>query len=269
MRPRHWLGRRRSSRRGWSEYRRRAGSRYRPIVRATAVGTDPAALAVSADAVWAGNVGDRHGVTHRRAHRHRSRPPGRRGVPSAIVAFEDTVFVADAFAGTLTTIDTRTNAVTDTRSIRGRAIAAGFGSLWLSDHVAGAVTVVNPHTMAVDAQIPLPPDSDLGDIVATGDAICVADRAANLLHRIDPTSRSVIGAVALCCRPTAMAWALGSIWVTSAERDRLCGSTRSPGPFSAAWTSPTARPRSRAANRVWHAWWPLDRAPVRADSLEA
>ena len=184
--------------------------------------------------------------------------------------FEDTVFVADAFAGTLTTIDTRTNAVTDTRSIRGRAIAVGFGSLWLSDHVAVAVTVVNPHTLAVDAQIPLPPGSDPGDIVATADAIWVADRAANLLHRIDPTSRSVVGAVALCCRPTAMAWALGSIWVTSAERDRVlrvdpvAGTVLrsvdvADGPAAIAGGEPGAGNRGRG----------LGRSPDGSDSLAA
>ena len=123
-----------------------------------------------------------------------------------------------------TTIDTRTNAVTDTRSIRGRAIAVGFGSLWLSDHIAVAVTVVNPHTLEVDAQIPLPPGSDPGDIVATADAVWVADRAANVAPS-DRSDRASGGRRRhALLRPTAMAWALGSVWVTSADtRPRPAG----------------------------------------------
>ena len=193
------------------------------VVASVQVGAGPTALSFADGSLWVANEVDQTVSRIDTATQTNVASRGGVGVPVAIVAIGDTLWVADGFVGRLSTIDGRTNAVSivlDDRPGIG-PMAVGFNALWLVDKLSEAVLRVDPRTHQV-LEIPLPADTGPVAIAAGAEAIWVGNELTMTLARIDPETNEVAGSsIALCCRPTAIAVTGSAVWVSSAADDRL------------------------------------------------
>lgn len=92
-------------------------------------------------------------------------------------------------------------------------IAAGSGSLWVSEADAGLVVRVDPTRRAVAATIPI--GTKPSRVVAAGGQVWVMDPADRTLSRIDPQTDTVVQTIALASQPSDLLLSAGTLWVTS------------------------------------------------------
>ena len=92
-------------------------------------------------------------------------------------------------------------------------LAAGSGSLWVTQPDAGLVTRVDPQRRTVTATIPVGTKPDR--VLAAGGQVWVLDRQDRTLSRIDPRTDTVTQTIALGRPPGDVLLSAGVLWVTS------------------------------------------------------
>jgi ABC-type transport system substrate-binding protein/DNA-binding SARP family transcriptional activator len=90
-------------------------------------------------------------------------------------------------------------------------VAAGFGSMWVSEAGAGVVVRVDPNRRAVIATIPL--GGSPSRIVAAGGSVWVLDPHDRTISAIDPRTDSIAQTIAAGSDPADLAYSTGSLWV--------------------------------------------------------
>jgi YVTN family beta-propeller protein len=117
-------------------------------------------------------------------------------------------------------IDPAANTVVATFPVPGlalgstRGLAAGAGSLWISDNRGQRVVRVDPQTGAVIATITVGHPTQ---IVATAEAVWAVDLAARTVIRIDPTTNTRVATIVVEEGPNSIALGAGSVWVTNQD----------------------------------------------------
>ena len=92
-------------------------------------------------------------------------------------------------------------------------VAAGSGSVWVTEPDAGLVGRVDPARRAVTATIPV--GTNPGRVVAAGGQVWVLDRDDRTLSRIDPQTDTVAQTIALPSQPGDVLLSAGTLWVAS------------------------------------------------------
>ena len=88
---------------------------------------------------------------------------------------------------------------------------AGFGSLWVTERLAGDVVRIDPDTHRVLARIPV--GARPSRIVAGGRAVWVLDPVSHTASAIDPATDTVTQTIAVAAGATDVAFDAGSLWV--------------------------------------------------------
>jgi YVTN family beta-propeller protein len=186
------------------------------VVADTALGDDPAAMAVAGKSVWlaepsAGEIVRVDRVSHRIVEQIAVS-----GSPGALAIGGGSVWVAGVPGGTVTRIDPIAEKVTQTISLGGARAAAldfGLGKLWIADPTDGALLAIDPtsgdvvRTYQVDAH----PTS-----LAVGPSgVWIADYTAGLVSELDPHSGEPIATVRVGDGPRAVALGDNSVWVAN------------------------------------------------------
>jgi YVTN family beta-propeller protein len=112
---------------------------------------------------------------------------------------------------------TRGGEVTDRISVGSRptAVAAGAGSLWVTDEAAGTVVRVEPGSGRVSEAIAV---GNGPSSVAFGEgAVWVANRSDGTVSRIDPATDAVTSTVEVGADPSALTVSEGAIWVANSD----------------------------------------------------
>lgn len=97
-------------------------------------------------------------------------------------------------------------------------LAAGDGSLWVTNANDDSVSRIDPATDKVVATIDLPGATPTG-VLVTSDGVWVAGYKTNALYRIDPATNTVLGSVTLPGPGQGIASVGGHIWVTVSTGD--------------------------------------------------
>ena len=92
-------------------------------------------------------------------------------------------------------------------------VAAGFGSLWVSEADAGLVVRVDQNRRAVLATIPV--GTQPSRIIAAGGQVWVLDPVNRTVSSIDPATNTVTQTFAVGNDPSDLALSDGSLWVTN------------------------------------------------------
>ena len=90
-------------------------------------------------------------------------------------------------------------------------MVAGFGSLWVTEALAGDVVRIDPSTHRVLARIPL--GARPSRIVAGGGAVWVLDPVSRTVSAIDPATDTVAQTIAVAGGASDVAFDAGSLWV--------------------------------------------------------
>jgi ABC-type transport system substrate-binding protein/DNA-binding SARP family transcriptional activator/streptogramin lyase len=128
-------------------------------------------------------------------------------------------------------------------------VAAGSGSLWVTEPTVGLVVRVDPGRRAVTATIPV--GTRPSRIVAAGGQVWVLDAADRTLSRIDPQTNTVEQTIALGGQASDVLASAGNLWVanrggTVRRIDPATGRT-----LSAARTGGDPSGLAAAAGAVW------------------
>ena len=96
------------------------------------------------------------------------------------------------------------------------AIAAELDSIWVSDTRNGVVYRLDPQTCRTLATIPIGGHSPEGHggIAELDGSIWVTSPGTNAIVRIDPDTNTVIGSIPVPYPPSGLVAADGSLWVT-------------------------------------------------------
>ena len=107
-----------------------------------------------------------------------------RGAPAA-----PALVASDDFTGTLSAFDESDGRLRRSVELPGSldGVVAGGGSVWVLDHEAGVVSVVDPNTLTVLNTIRV--GGDERDIAFGADAVWLADGSDRTVTRIDPVDR--------------------------------------------------------------------------------
>jgi peptide/nickel transport system substrate-binding protein len=141
---------------------------------------------------------------------------------AAVVAFasielarDDGPGLAAASPNVVAAIDTSSNRlVADVPLGNGpTSVAAGEGSVWVTNAYDGTVSRIDPVTRSVRQTIEVG-DSPSGIAVGAG-AVWVANHADSTVSRIDPATNAVVQTVDVGNGPLAVAFGEGSVWVTN------------------------------------------------------
>ncbi len=90
-------------------------------------------------------------------------------------------------------------------------MAAGFGSLWVTEELAGDVVRIDPSAHRVLATIPL--GARPSRMVAGGGAVWVLDPVSHTVSAIDPATDAVVQTIAVAGGASDVAFDAGSLWV--------------------------------------------------------
>lgn len=153
-----------------------------------------------------------------RIHPDSARPTGSVGVgnsPSAIAAGAGSLWVTNGADGTVTRIDPTTLGVTTTPVGHGpAAVAVNAAGAWVANAGDNTVVRIDPETNAVGGMTPV------GDgptaLIATDTAVWVANSRDGTVMRLDPESGDAVGTIRLGGTPTAFASAADGVWVAVA-----------------------------------------------------
>ena len=92
------------------------------------------------------------------------------------------------------------------------AVAAGAGSVWVTDFEAHAVSRINPHTRAVVETIPL---AAAPDGIVFGNRFAWVAGVTGVVWRIDPQTNTVVQTIPVGTGPAGLAFGDGSVWVAN------------------------------------------------------
>jgi YVTN family beta-propeller protein len=141
--------------------------------------------------------------------------------PSTLAAGDGAVWVADGNAGTVSRIDPRTRAVTETIPVGSApsGIAVGPGAVWVTNNDDGTVSRIDP---AVDRVVQMIPVGNAPTGVALGDgSVWVANSSDGTLTRIDAVTGKVVKTIPLGAGATDVAVGAGAVWVSDEAGDRV------------------------------------------------
>jgi YVTN family beta-propeller protein len=141
--------------------------------------------------------------------------------PSSLAAGDGAVWVADGNAGTVSRIDLRTRAVTETIPVGSApsGIAVAPGAVWVANNDDGTVSRIDP---AVDRVVQTIPVGNAPTGVAVGDgSVWVANSSDGTLTRIDAVTGERVKTVPLGAGATDVAVGAGAVWVSDEEGDRV------------------------------------------------
>ena len=135
--------------------------------------------------------------------------------PSAVAAGEGSLWVTNSADGTVTRIDPATLVTTTIPVGHGPdAVAVNAAGVWVANAGDDALVRINPDTGAVAAT------ASVGDgpaaVLATATALWVANARDGTVMRLDPRSGAVTKTIHLGGSPTALVSAAGRVWVTVA-----------------------------------------------------
>lgn len=103
-----------------------------------------------------------------------------------------------------------------------RALAYGFGSLWVLDGTEGIMRL-EPETAAVLATIPLGGPVSDGEITAGPHGIWVTSTASNQVMHIDPTTNTIAARIDVPTGPLGILADQAGVWVTTIGSDTVPG----------------------------------------------
>jgi ABC-type transport system substrate-binding protein/DNA-binding SARP family transcriptional activator len=225
-------------------------------VRNIPVGGAPTALAAGRDAVW---LADGTGDISRIDPVYDSLTPARRlsaafllghGTTWPILGAFDSIWIANP-DGYVTRLDTTSGRQIGSVDIGNEpsAIAAGDGSVWITNRADGTVSRIDPLTMLATT---IPVGHGPAAITVNAAGAWVANAGDGALVRIDPDTNAVAGMTRVGSMPTAVVAGSGALWVT----DGRAGTVMRLDPRTGQVTktvhlggSPTAL--LSAAGRVW------------------
>ena len=98
-------------------------------------------------------------------------------------------------------------------------IAAGAGSIWVTNGADGTVTRIDPHGPHVDQTL-IVGSSPAGVTYGAG-AVWVANALDGSVSRIDPRANRVVQTISIGGRPVAVAAGAGAVWVADAGGDAV------------------------------------------------
>ena len=98
-------------------------------------------------------------------------------------------------------------------------IAAGAGSVWVTNGADGTVTRIDPHGPHVEQTLPV--GSSPAGVAYGAGAIWVANALDGSISRIDPRANRVVQTIDIGGRPTAVAVSAGAVWVADAGGDAV------------------------------------------------
>jgi YVTN family beta-propeller protein len=98
-------------------------------------------------------------------------------------------------------------------------IAAGFGSLWVSEAPTGLVARVDPQHRAIVATIPV--GTRPSRVVVADGRVWVLDAASRTVSAIDPNTDTIAQTVAVGGEPTDIVASAGSLWVADHSHDTI------------------------------------------------
>ena len=98
-------------------------------------------------------------------------------------------------------------------------IAAGAGSIWVTNGADGTVTRIDPSGPHVQQTLVV--GSLPAGIVYGAGAVWVANALDGSVSRIDPRANQVVQTISVGGRPIAMAAGLGAVWVADADGDAI------------------------------------------------
>jgi len=136
--------------------------------------------------------------------------------PSAVAAGAGSLWVTNSADGTVTRIDPETQVVAATIPVGHGpdAVAVNAAGVWVANAGDDALVRINPDTGAVAATAPV------GDgpaaVLATATALWVANARGDTVMRLDPRSGAVTKTIHVGGSPTALVSAGGQVWVTVA-----------------------------------------------------
>ena len=146
---------------------------------------------------------------------------------TAVLVFEQAVWVTAAQKGALLRIDPQTNAMVASIPLGGtpKWIAAGEGSIWALNEGSGAVQRIDPRTNTVSATINLGAP-EIGAITEGGGYLWIS-RPSHILSQIDPGTNSLVRDY----NAPSNRWQIwgtirygaGSIWIMGAHPYRITG----------------------------------------------
>jgi YVTN family beta-propeller protein len=134
------------------------------------------------------------------------------GVPEAVAATDEAVWVASRRTGTVSRLDPVTNRVVATISglATANAVVVGEGMVW----VAGDARIwrIDPVSDRVTASFPVGPGD--GGLLAAHGALWVATNGGTVLH-LDPATGRVVKTIDVRNPPSALVSLDGAVWVAS------------------------------------------------------
>jgi ABC-type transport system substrate-binding protein/DNA-binding SARP family transcriptional activator len=98
-------------------------------------------------------------------------------------------------------------------------IAAGAGSIWVTNGADGTVTRIDPHGPHVEQTLVV--GSAPAGVAYGAGAIWVADALDGSVSRIDPLANEVVQTISIGRRPIAVAVGAGAVWVGDAGGDAV------------------------------------------------
>lgn len=142
--------------------------------------------------------------------------------PGTIAVADDVVMVDSK--GSVLRIDARTNKPLDPVSGLKKACSgtiAAFGSLWIPDCEAQAVTRVDLKSQKITATLPTGAADVTTGIAATADSVWMLTDNRTTLSRIDPQGNQVVGEIRLPQGCDAILSGNGSLWVPCPSENKL------------------------------------------------
>jgi YVTN family beta-propeller protein len=186
------------------------------VVADTALGDDPAAMAVAGGSVWLAEPSAGEIVGIDRASGRVIEQIAVRGSPGALAVGGGSVWVAGVPGGTVTRIDPIAEKVTQTISLggaRASALAFGLGKLWIADPTDGALLAIDP--VSGDVARTYEVDAHPTSLAVGPGGVWIADYATGSVTELDPRSGEPIATVQVGDGPRAVALADHSVWVAN------------------------------------------------------
>jgi YVTN family beta-propeller protein len=141
--------------------------------------------------------------------------------PSAVAAGEGSVWVTNYDAGTVSRIDVPTRTVVDTIPTGSvpTGIAVGAGAVWVTDNFGHRVSRIDPLVNRVVQTIPV--GSNPNGIAVGDGSVWVANTNGRSLTRIDVITGAVRGTILLGTDATGVAAGFGGVWVSDTVDGRV------------------------------------------------
>ncbi|MHB8690715.1 MAG: ABC transporter substrate-binding protein [Solirubrobacteraceae bacterium] len=203
----------------------------RQVLRTLAVGTAAqttvAGVAADSGALWtvdAAGVIRRVDLRDDTVHSASIGTPWRLGAgasgPDAAVVAEGSAWII-AGPSSVARLDLRSGRVTNDIAVGTYpvSLAAGYGSVWVTDNVDDTVSRIDASSGAVTQTIPV--GRGASGIAAGGGGIWVADTVDNTVLRIDPATGAVTDTIAVAGGPRGVAFGAGAVWVADSRTGSL------------------------------------------------